>query len=89
MEKFSLTEVAKMIANKSGDEADMIFIVRNNGDRFTVGCVGVNESFSSYEAVKLAGFLRNFLEEKLAVALDIFDELSNAGCIGLSPKNME
>lgn len=89
MEKFSLTEVAKMIANKSGDEADMIFIVRNNGDRFTAGCVGVNKSFSSYEAVKLAGFLRNFLEEKLAFALDIFDELSNAECIGFSPKNME
>lgn len=89
MEKFSLTEVAKMIANKSGDEADMIFIVCNNGDCFTAGCVGVNKSFSSYEAVKLAGFLRGFLEEKLAFALDIFDELSNAGCIGFTSKNME
>lgn len=89
MEKFSLVEIAKTIADKSGDESDMVFIVRNNGDRFTAGCVGVNKSFSSYEAVKLAGFLRNFLEEKLAFALDIFDELSNAGCIGFSPKNME
>lgn len=89
MKKFSLVETAKMIAADSGDESDMVFIVRNNGDRFTAGCVGVNKSFSSYEAVKLAGFLRDFLEEKLAFALDIFDELSNAGCIGFTSKNME
>lgn len=37
MEKFSLVEIAKTIADKSGDESDMVFIVRNNGDRFTAG----------------------------------------------------
>ena len=89
MKKFSLVETAKMIANNSGDESDMIFIVRSNGDCFTTGCVGMNKSFSSYEAVKLAGFLRDFLEEKLAFALDIFDELSEAGCIGFTSKNKE
>lgn len=81
MKKFSLVETAKMIADKSGDESDVVFIVRLNGNRFTTGCVGMNESFSSYEAVKLAGHLRNFIEEKLAFALDIFDALSKAGCI--------
>lgn len=79
MKKFSLVETAKMIAANSGDESDMVFIVRNNGDRFTAGCVGVNKSFSSYEAVKLAGFLRNFLEERLAFALAVFDTMSDAG----------
>lgn len=76
MKKFSLIETAKTVAANSGDESDVIFIVRSNGNCFTTSCTGLNKTF---DAVKLAGHLRNFLEEKLAFALDVFDAMSDAG----------
>lgn len=79
MKKFSLVETAKMVAANSGDESDVIFIVRSNGNCFTTSCTGLNKTFSSYDAVKLAGYLRNFLEERLAFALAVFDTMSDAG----------